>query len=245
MQRVPQKKGIIQIGSNLSKILNDALTYVVPDLCFGCNASLYRGEQLLCAFCRNELPLTDFNFRVENHADRLFYGRCHVEKTAAMLYYPENGVARNLIHHLKYKGQERIGQWLGGWYGPILKREARLNGVSVVLPVPLHPRKKRKRGYNQVSAFGQAIAANLGVAYSENHVYKRENTPTQTTKNRWKRWKGADGAFGVRHPEDLEGRDILIVDDVLTTGATIESCVKALETVRDKRIFVAAMAVVP
>ncbi len=233
------------MGSNLSKILNDALSYAVPGLCFGCNALLYRGEQLLCAFCRNELPLTDFNYSTENHADRLFYGRCHVEKAAAMLYYSECGVVPNLIHSLKYRGQEQIGRWLGEWYGHILAREPRLQNVSVVLPVPLHPRKRRKRGYNQAAGFGKAIAGRLGARYCGENLCKRINTPSQTTKNRWRRWKGAAGVFDLRRPWELEGKDILIVDDVLTTGATLESCVAVLERVRKKRIFIAVMAVVP
>ncbi|MGB5189591.1 MAG: phosphoribosyltransferase family protein [Robiginitalea sp.] len=236
---------IKQTKLNLSKILNDALTYIVPELCFGCNAVLYRGEHLLCAFCRNELPLTDFNFRVENPADRLFYGRCRVEKVSAMLYYAENGIVRNLIHHLKYRKQEKIGAWLGDWFGQQIQGESSLHGISIVLPVPLHPKKKRKRGYNQCSRFGSTIAGHLGAVYSEKHLIKTTRTRTQTTKNRWKRWKNTEEAFRLRHPWEFEGRDILIVDDVLTTGATLEACVHAFNSVRDKRLFIAVMTVVP
>ena len=218
---------------------------MVPELCFGCNAVLYRGEHLLCAFCRNELPLTDFNFRDENPADRLFYGRCQVEKVSALLYYPENGIVRNLIHHLKYKKQERIGGWLGSWFGQQIRDEPLLKGVSVVLPVPLHPKKKRKRGYNQCSRFGKVIAEHLGAVYSEKHLLKNTPTRTQTSKNRWKRWKSTEAAYRLQRPGELEGRDILIVDDVLTTGATLEACVRALDSVIDKRIFIGVMAVVP
>jgi ComF family protein len=168
-----------------------------------------------------------------------------VEKAAAMLYYSDSGVVPNLIHSLKYRGQERIGHWLGSWYGLTLSREPRLENVSVVLPVPLHARKQRKRGYNQSAVFGRAIAERLGAFYCGDNLYKRKDTPTQTTKNRWKRWKSAAGAFGLRRPSELEGKDVLLVDDVLTTGATLESCLAAMETVRDKRIFIAVIAIVP
>lgn len=233
------------MNSNLSKILNDALTYIVPELCFGCNAILYRGEQLLCAFCRDELPLTDFNFRDENLADRLFYGRCRVAKATAMFYYTESGIVRNLIHNLKYRRQAQIGVWLGDWFGLKLRSETALQKVSVVLPVPLHPRKKRKRGYNQCAGFGKALAAHLGAVYSDTHLYKPAPTRTQTSKNRWKRWKSSEAAFRLNKPWELEGRHILLVDDVLTTGATLEACVRAMESVVEKHIFIAVMAVVP
>jgi ComF family protein len=242
---VASENGFKQMNSNLSKILNDALTYIVPQLCFGCNAVLYRGEHLLCAFCRNELPLTDFNYRDENLADRLFYGRCQVEKATALFYYTENGIVRNLIHNLKYRKQVHLGVWMGDWCGHNFRSEPALQNVSVVLPVPLHPRKKRKRGYNQCAGFGKAIAAHLGAVYSDKHLFKPAPTRTQTSKNRWKRWKSIEIAFRLNNPWELEGRDILLVDDVLTTGATLEACVRAMESVVDKRIFIAVMAVVP
>lgn len=233
------------MGSNFPKILNDALSFVVPELCFGCNAALYRGERLLCAFCRNELPLTDFKGCTENLTDRLFYGRSPVEKATALFYYTENGVVQKLIHSLKYRGQERVGIWLGQWMGVKLLDQPVFRSVNIVLPVPLHPKKKRKRGYNQSSAFGKAIAKHLGAVYSETHLYRPHSSFTQTTKNRWKRWESTRGNFCLRKKEDLEGKDILIVDDVLTTGSTLEACVHALDAVRDKRIFIAVMAVVP
>ena len=127
---------------------------MVPPHCFGCNDVLYRGEHVLCAFCRNELPLTDYNFRDENAVDRIFYGRCSVIKAGALLYYSENSIVQRLIHGLKYRGLEQTATYLGACYGAALSREPVLRGVDFVLPVPLHKNKARKRGYNQCARFG-------------------------------------------------------------------------------------------
>lgn len=232
--------------SKLSKVLNDLNTYVVPDLCFGCNAPLYRGEQLLCAFCRNELPLAEFDFERENAVDHLFYGRARVAKAAAFLLYREGGMVQRLIHALKYRGQERIGACLGRWYACCLRKDQGLGGIDLVLPVPLHPARKRKRGYNQCSLFGREVALALGADYTETLLARVRSTSTQTRRNRWLRWQGTSGVFRVPHPGQLEGKSILLVDDVITTGATLEACCQALtDAVGDLRIHIAALACVP
>lgn len=231
--------------SNLSKILNDVNTFVVPQTCFGCNAALYRGEHLVCAFCRNELPLTEYNFSEENPADHLFYGHSEVLKAAALFFYKENGMVQHLIHGLKYRGMEQIGSFFGKWYGAILSRDRALGKIDYVLPVPLHRRKMRKRGYNQCAGFGKEIAGALGARFSEDLLVRRSASPTQTSKNRWLRWKGTKDAFTAPRPRELEGRQILLVDDVVTTGATLGACCEALKMMRPGGIYIAAMAIVP
>ncbi len=230
---------------NLSKVLNDLNTVVVPAHCFGCNDLLYRGEHVLCAFCRNELPLTEFTFREENAVDRIFYGRCGVSKAGALLYYTENGIVQQLIHGLKYRGLQKTGTFLGAWYGSQLAREPVLKDIDIVMPVPLHKTKERKRGYNQCTRFGQQIARHLGARYAENLLVKTARTHTQTTQDRWNRWKGIRRAFSSPQPGTLKGKRVLLVDDVITTGATLEACCEVLETVGCRQLFIAAMAFVP
>lgn len=230
---------------NLSKVLNDLNTVVVPAHCFGCNDLLYRGEHVLCAFCRNELPLTEFTFEEENAVDRIFYGRCHVSKAGALLYYVENGIAQHLIHGLKYRGLQKTGSFLGSWYGCQLAREPALKDIDIVLPVPLHKMKKRKRGYNQCARFGQQIAWHLGAQYAETLLVKNAGTPTQTTQDRWNRWEGIRRSFHTPHPRMLKDKRVLLVDDVITTGATLEACCEVLETAGCRHLFIAAMAFVP
>ena len=228
----------------VSKILNDINTILFPHLCFGCNARLYRGEKVLCALCRDELPITDHNYSTENAVDKAFYGRVPIKKGAAFLYFEENGVVKNLIHHLKYKGQKQIGAFLGDWFGSQLKSRKEHPKVDLVIPVPLHPKKRRKRGYNQVEDFGKKLADHLGAEFSDSILMKSRHTPTQTTKNRWHRWKFQQDEYHVERLDLLQGKRILLVDDVITTGATLESCSKALLQAPDVQVYLGAMACV-
>ena len=231
--------------SNLSKILNDVNTFVVPETCFGCNAVLYRGEHLLCAFCRNELPLTEYNFSVENTADRLFYGHSGVRKAASLFFYNQNGMVPHLIHGLKYRGMEQIGSFFGKWQGALLSRDTGLEPIDYVLPVPLHRKKERKRGYNQCARFGMELARALEAKFSAGLLVRRSSSQTQTVKNRWHRWKGTKDAFLAPSPQDLEDKRILLVDDVITTGATLGACCEALKYIPHGGIYIATMAIVP
>lgn len=231
--------------TKLSKILNDLETFLVPLRCFGCNAYLYRGERFLCAFCRHELPLAEYGFDEESPVDRLFYGRIRVEKTYFLLHYAHEGMVKKLIHELKYRGQQQIGTFLGDWVGERLVSEGKIQQVDWVFPVPLHPRKKRKRGYNQCTRFARAIARHLGARYSEKHLVRTANTHSQTARSRLERWEGVSGCFELRNPSELEGCSILLADDVITTGATLEACGQTFSCLQQKTLFLAAAAAVP
>ena len=231
--------------SKLSNIINDINTVLLPRLCFGCNVQLYRGEQLLCTLCRNQIPLTEYNFIEQNAVDTIFYGRIDIKKAAAFLFYSDQGIVKNLIHFLKYKNQPQLGQFLGDWYGQILKERNALNHIDIVIPVPLHKKKLKKRGYNQVSGFAKRIAAHINASYMEHILVKTANTRTQTKKNRFYRWRGMPDLYKVTHPEFLYNKNVLLIDDVITTGATIETCARAIKKAKGVSISVAAMAVVP
>ena len=218
---------------------------MMPRLCFGCNVRLYRGEQHLCTVCRNQLPLTEYNFTEENAIDRIFYGRIPIEKAAALLFYRETGIVKNLIHYLKYKNQEPIGIFLGDWYGHLLKGESSLKHIDLVIPVPLHKSKLRKRGYNQVAEFARRIAYHLNTQYDDTSLIKTANTKTQTKKNRIYRWSSNKDLYSLSDPAIIRNKRILLVDDVITTGATLEACARALKQGTDANIYIATMAVVP
>ncbi len=233
------------IPKRLAKIINEINNILLPKVCFGCNAQLFRGENVLCAVCRHDVPLTDHNYLTENAVDRIFYGRIPIKKAASFVFFSKNGLVKNLLHWLKYKNQEDIGAFLGDWCGAFLKEDVNLKNIDLVVPVPLHPKKLKKRGYNQVSRFAQKIAENLGAEFREDLLLKVINTKTQTKKDRQSRWLNSKNAFELNLNSNKNYRHILLVDDVITTGATIESCAKKLLQLNGVEVSVLSMAVVP
>ncbi len=200
---------------------------------------------MLCVPCRDQLPLTEFDFSTENRLDRVFYGRSQIKKASCFLYFLEKGIVRNLIHHLKYRNQPQIGVFLGKWYGQILSEDQALPALDVVIPVPLHPKKLKKRGYNQVSGFSREVAQLLQTSHREDLLEKSTHTPTQTRKSRIFRWQHQRPLFRVKNVQELTGKKVLLLDDVITTGATLEACVNALLEAPEIQIYIAAMAMVP
>ncbi len=199
----------------------------------------------MCTLCRNQLPLTEYNFMTENPVDRIFYGRTDIVKAAAFLYYHEDGIVKNLIHYLKYRKQQQLGTFLGEWFGQELM-EAGLPAIpDYVLPVPLHPRKQRQRGYNQVDNFGKALARVMGSDFRTGLLLKTANVRTQTRKDRFFRWQSQQELYTLADGEELRGKKVLLVDDVITTGATLEACSLTLQKPGDVEVYIAAMAVVP
>lgn len=227
-----------------SKIINDINSVLLPAVCFGCNAHLNRGEQQLCTVCRNHLPITDYTFNEENPIDRIFYGRIRVKKASSFLFFTENSIVQRLIHHLKYKNQQQIGIFLGDWYGQILRENQFLTEIDVVLPVPLHHKKLRERGYNQVAQFAKRLAHYLEADYWDDMLLKTANTKTQTTKNRIGRWQENKVLYTLTDASKLKNKNILLVDDVITSGATMEICAKALHEADGITIYITSMAVV-
>lgn len=232
--------------NNLANILNDINTVILPKVCFGCNAHLSRGEEHLCTLCRNDIPLTEYNFNVENPVDRIFYGRIDVKKASSFLFFRENSIVQQLIHHLKYRNQPQIGVFLGDWYGQRLKEEhSPITEIDFVVPVPLHRIKMRKRGYNQVSLFAKRLAHHLNAELAENVLKKTANTRTQTRKGRIGRWQGNKALYILENTDKLTNKKILLVDDVITTGATMEICAQTLSAVPGVDLYIASMSVVP
>ena len=133
------------IYSKFSNIINDINNILVPRVCFGCNIPLRIGERLLCTVCRNQLPVTEYNFTDENQIDKIFYGRVAIKKANSLLFYSETGIVKNLIHYLKYKNQEEVGEFLGDWFGLLIKENNYLNSIDVIIPVPLHKKKLKKK----------------------------------------------------------------------------------------------------
>jgi len=227
------------------KVINDINSILLPRGCFGCNARLYRGEHFLCTVCRHNLPFTDHTFGSENAVDRIFYGRVPIQKAVSFLYFNRNGMVQNLLHYLKYKNQEAIGGFLGNWYGQLLCEDKHKPEIDLVVPVPIHPKKLKKRGYNQVTLFGKQLAKHFNAEFNDRILIKTRNTRSQTKKTRSKRWAHETPLFQLSETEFLRGKKILLVDDIVTTGATLEMCAETLRKGKDVTVYIATMAVVP
>jgi len=225
-----------------NQIINDFLNLFFPATCVACGNDLYRNEETLCTRCLSDLPFTGFQHERNNQVEKLFWGRVEVENAAAMFYFRKGNRSQKLLHQLKYKSNKELGQMLGRMWGHRLN-ESVFNRVDVIIPIPLHWKRERKRGYNQSAmiARGMSLAMQRPVAL---HAAKRVvETSTQTRKSRYERWNNVRNIFQIDNPESLQGKHVLLVDDVITTGATLEALAcEVLEKCPGAKISVAALA---
>ena len=218
------------------------LNLFFPPTCAGCKTILIANENVICTSCRHEMPLTQHHLNPENDAYKKFYGRIPVEYVSALVYFHKKGIVQELIHSLKYRGQEAIGTVLGEWYAEELKNIPVLSTVDAIIPVPLHPKKLRERGYNQVTEFGNALAKSLQIPINTSILFRQVYSKTQSQKNRLGRTEGIDTIFDVSFDEKDHNKHFLLIDDVITTGATLEVCAKALLKIPGTKISIVCMA---
>lgn len=224
------------------QVFKDLLYLFFPDVCVLCNQALLEKEQQICITCRFDLPLTEFTEQPNNLIEKAFHGRVAIQFATSLFYYKRKGIIQKLIHQLKYKNQEIIGELLGQWLGSELVESKRLPKIDVVMPVPIHKKKLQKRGYNQVAKFSQQIANSIGAVYDESNLICLSNVETQTHKTRADRWQNVKNKFSLVDVTAFENKHILLVDDVITTGATIEACALQLQKTQNIKISIATIA---
>lgn len=223
-------------------MFNYIIDLFFPKVCAGCHTILITNETVLCTNCRHEMPLTQYYLDPKNEAVKKFYGKINIEHASALLYFNKKGIVQELIHNLKYKGHEEIGTVLGNWYVEDLKELVLETPFDVVIPVPLHPKKFRERGYNQVTTFGKTLAKGLNITYNDAVLYRKKYSKTQSKKNLLGRSDNIENIFDVTFTAENQNKHFLIVDDVLTTGATLEACSKALLKIPGAKISIVCMA---
>jgi ComF family protein len=214
-----------------------------PECCLGCAAALVKGEEILCTRCILDLPRSGYPFTSENDMKDKFIGRLPVKYAGAFLKFRKTGIVQHLLHQLKYNNHGEIGIRLGKLFGLEMKKLG-LNKTAfdVIIPMPLHVARQRKRGYNQSTKFAEGLMQELDVACQDNIVVRHIKTATQTRKNKAERWENVKQAFRVQQPGAIRDKSILLVDDIITTGASLEAC--GLELVREgcREISVACIA---
>ena len=208
-----------------------------------CLNLLNDNEETICVDCRHDLPVTNFHFDNDDSVVKVLYGRAKIENGTSLFRFEKKGLVQQLIHGLRYKGYETIGYSLGNWLGGELKDLDGYKSVDVVIPVPLHKNKLKIRGYNQVAKFGQQIAVTLNAHYKDNVLVKITDTTSQTSKNRFTRWNNTDELFTMKNADTIENKHVLLVDDLITTGATLEACISLLNKVKKVKISIATMAI--
>lgn len=213
-----------------------------PPVCAGCNSFLSTNEKVICTVCRHDIPLTNHHLNLENDAFKKFYGRIPVLHASALFYFHKKGIVQQLIHNLKYKGQEEIGTTLGQWYAEDLKNIEILASIDEIIPVPLHRRKLKERGYNQVTAFGKALSSSLNIDYNDSLLIRNVYSKTQSKKNLLGRTEGIETVFDVSFTEKDHNKHFLIIDDVITTGSTLEACSKVMLKIPGAKISIVCMA---
>ncbi len=226
----------------LKRYTEDLINLLFPELCNGCGKLLYHGEKDICTKCLYDLPFTDFHLYEDNLVAKQLWGRLPVNAAMAMLYFKKGTKVQNLIHGLKYAGKTDIGISLGKLLANKLSKSDFYADIDIVIPVPLHQKKLRLRGYNQSEYIAKGLAEELAIPVSTKHLLRNKSTESQTKKARYTRYENMQDVFNVKNADDLLDKHILLVDDVITTGATLEACGNVLLNHGIKKLSIAAIA---
>ncbi|MFC5412312.1 ComF family protein [Larkinella bovis] len=232
------------IGKLIKSGFEDLLNLFYPQPCLLCRNTLQQQEEFICTACRLALPETG-----QHRGEALvagqnrFAGKVLVEFVFAYLYFTRKGKTQRVIHALKYRGHKELGHVLGRWYGHQLKTEYDLHEqIDLIVGVPLHPAKLRQRGYNQSDWFAMGLSEALEIPWSDQALMRTHYTLSQTGKNRLSRWENVNTVFRVKNPDFVANKRILLVDDVLTTGATLEACTASLVAANSQSVGIITMA---
>lgn len=213
---------------NIRQLLNDFLSLIYPSGCEACQRSLVSGEEIICTYCVSDLPRLNYHFDHDNPLFKKFRGRIPIGAVTAFLKFQKKGHVQHLMHALKYKDKPAIGVALGKAYGHELVKTDHYATADFIIPVPLHKSRFRQRGYNQSERWAAGLSEVLGIPVAENLLTRTHRTVTQTKKTRLKRWENVEVAFVTQFADQLVGKKVILVDDIVTTGSTLEACAQAL-----------------
>jgi len=226
----------------LRSYLADFIALIFPQLCPACHASLISGEDIICTDCLYNLPFTNFHLQPDNVVAQQFWGKLPVEAAYALYFFNKGGKVQQMMHHFKYDGMQRIGNITGAIAGKQLAQNNTFKTVDHIIPVPLHKKRYRERGYNQSACFAEGLAEKLKATVEIDNLVRAVSTKTQTHKSRFARFENMKEVFAVAHPERLANKHVLLVDDIVTTGSTLEACGIELLKVPGLKLSIATIA---
>jgi len=223
-------------------MLTDFISLFFPNYCVGCSGSLVKGERLICLNCQHKTPKTNSHLEQPNYIETKFYGKVRLSFALAYYQFLRKGRVQKILHALKYGGKPEVGEMIGRLYGAELSNSKIKDKFDLIIPVPLHKTKLRRRGYNQSAKFASGLAEMVDKKHMEDALVRIKKTATQTKKSRLERWQNVENTFEIKNKDDIKDKKIMLVDDVITTGSTLESCVNVLYNAGAKEVGVVAIA---
>ena len=213
-----------------------------PHVCTGCGTDILSQENVLCMRCVDAMPETNFEIHPDNPVEKIFWGRLPLAGATAQFYFTKESLMQHLMHQFKYKGNRDLGFQLGKMMGEQILKSGRFE-VDALIPLPLFPAKEKRRGYNQAAVLCEGMAESMHIPVLDRAIIRPQHTETQTKKGRIERWKNMEGKFVLSDPGVVCNKKLLLVDDVVTTGATLEACGNELLKAGNVRLSVACLCV--
>ncbi len=226
----------------LNKYLADLLNLFYPKVCLACGKPLTRNESYLCIECNYNLPETDFHLIINNPVANQFFGKLEIQAATSCYYFSKGGKVQHLVHQFKYMGHKELGFYIGENYGLKLRESPLFNNIDFIVPIPLHPKREKVRGYNQAEWFAKGLAASLKNEVNTRVLKRVVLSETQTNKSRYKRWENVKEIFSLGDTQGMENKHFLLVDDVITTGSTIEAAGQVLKQIPGAQISICSLA---
>ena len=225
---------------SIKEIKDSFLHVLFPHVCSGCGNDILGKESVLCLRCIDAMPETNFELHPNNPVEKKFWGRLQLQHATAQYYFTSESLMQRLMHQFKYKGNKELGFQLGKIMGESLKKSNRFE-IDALIPLPLFPVKEKKRGYNQATVLCEGIAESMQVPIFRDVIIRPQHTDTQTKKGRIERWQNIEGKFKLTKPGAINNKNILLIDDVVTTGATLEACGIELLKAENVKLSIAAL----
>lgn len=229
----------------IKSFLSQTIHLFYPHVCTGCGSDLVSKLNLLCLKCIDALPETTFALHADNPIEKIFWGRIPLTAAHSEFYFSKESLIQQLIHQLKYKNNQAIGVYLGKIMGKSLLASKRFNNIDALIPLPLYPDKEHKRGYNQAAIICNGVSEIMNIPVINNNVIRKIHTDTQTKKHRTERWENVAESFAIKNGTQLQGKNLLLIDDVITTGATLEACGQTILALSNTSLSIATLAHAP
>lgn len=226
----------------ITSLFDDFISLIYPKICLGCNNPLLKHEQCICTICQFHIPKTNHFKEKKNDLQKLFWGKVQLNHAAALYEFVKDSPLQKMIHALKYEENQEVGIYLGKQIAYEIEDSTLLKGIDYIIPVPLHPKKEKLRGYNQSMSIAKGIQEILKTEIEITTLQRTVDTESQTKKNKYSRWENVGNVFEIRDVEKLKHKHILLVDDVVTTGSTLESCIETLQQTEGIKVSIVTIA---